>query len=101
MVTASSQPVPDLSDQQAREEPMMRLVLIATAAILPFVLGSNHPARALPACAALHQKCLASCENAGFPRKNSCTATCGNALVQSRQSGVFASWTHRTPCAKG
>jgi hypothetical protein len=78
----------------------MRVILIATAVTLPLVLASNQPARALPACAALHQKCLASCENAGFPRKNSCTATCGNALVQSRQSGVFESWTRRTPCAK-
>jgi hypothetical protein len=76
----------------------MRVVLIATAVILPLVLAPNHAARALPACAALHQKCLASCEKAA--RKNACTATCGNALVQSRQSGVFASWTRSTPCAK-
>jgi hypothetical protein len=82
-------------------EETMRVVLIATAAILPLVAASNHAARALPSCAALHQKCLASCENAAFSRKNSCTATCGNALVQSRQSGVFTSWTRSTPCAKG
>jgi hypothetical protein len=78
----------------------MRVVLIATAAVLPLVLGSNHAAQGQPSCAALHQKCLASCENAAFSRKNSCTATCGNALVQSRQSGVFVSWTRSTPCAK-
>jgi hypothetical protein len=78
----------------------MRVVLIAASAILPLVLASNHAARALPSCAALHQKCLASCENAAFPRKNSCTATCGNALAQSRQTGVFVSWTRSSPCAK-
>jgi hypothetical protein len=78
----------------------MRVVLIATAVILPLVVGSNQTARALPACAMLHQKCLASCENAATYRKNSCTATCGNALVQSRQTGVFQSWTRSTPCAK-
>ena len=79
----------------------MRAVLIATAVILPLVTVSTHPAGALPACAALHTKCLAGCENAAFSRKNACTATCGNALVQSRESGVFQTITHRTPCAKG
>ncbi len=79
----------------------MRVVLVTAAVILPLALASNDAARALPSCAALHQKCLASCENAGFPRKNACTATCGNALVQSRQTGVFVSWTRSSPCAKG
>ena len=78
----------------------MRAIRIAAAVVLPLALASNHAASALPACATLHQKCLASCENAGYPRKNACTATCGNALVQSRETGVFVSWTRRTPCAK-
>jgi len=77
----------------------MRVVLIATAAVLPLVLASDQAARALTSCAVIHQKCLASCENAGYPRKNSCTATCGNALAQSRQTGVFVSLTRSTPCA--
>ena len=78
----------------------MRAVLITAVAVLPLVLASDHAARALTSCAAIHQKCLASCENAGYPRRNSCTATCGNALVQSRQTGVFVSLTRSTPCAK-
>ena len=78
----------------------MRAVLIALAVILPLVTASNYPARALQACAEIHKKCLAGCENAAFPRKNSCTASCGNALVQSRQTGVFETMMRRTPCAK-
>ena len=76
----------------------MRAVLVATAVILPLVVASSHPAVALPACAAIHKKCLAGCERVGFPRKNSCTASCGNALVQSRATGVFETMMHRTPC---
>ena len=78
----------------------MRAVLIVTLAMLPLVAASTHPARALEACAAIHKKCLAGCENAGFPRKNSCTASCGNALAQSRETGVFETMMRRTPCAK-
>jgi len=78
----------------------MRIVLVAAAVLLPLVLASNHTARALSACAEVHKRCLAGCENAGFSRKNGCTATCGNALVQSRTTGVFVSWTRRTPCAR-